>query len=421
MQLQGKSVLTDISTMLRTIRTDIDEHAEITSSTFFCCELGLTQVEVISLLGRLQGRYGGISLGPYFNRLSVDKVSSLQVGHVIEHVERLLDAAGPVPPSSAKIDVEPGPSQAIVISNGRSGSTMLSDLLAEQSETCVPQEFFRSVGAMDRFDEVISGSEYWALLTTPRPEEGLLAKIGLRPPEYRYPDDGRRSNLALPPILMVALPSISTDPDDLYDTLAQQVPSFPPTSVGRHHQRFLDLLCVLTGRQRWVERSGASTLFVPQILRHYPQAKIVYLTRNWADTARSMSRHPSFQLDGVRAECQRRYGVDPLGIGPDDIVPEEAQRYLPDRLTAQDLLDHGRDSHHYLWTCAYLTNIAEQALADAPPAHLHMIRYEDLLRDPVAELTGLGRFLEFDDSEEWAARVAGRVKQPGRLSAAVGR
>lgn len=418
MPAPATSVYEDIAEMLRSIAIRIDANTGVTPDTRFCDDLRLTEIEVVSLIGRLQGRHHHVRLGSYFNRLGTDDVAALRVGEVVEHVEQLLQAAGPVPTTPAETAPESGPGQAIVISNGRSGSTMLSDLIAEQSETCVPQEFFQSAGALDRCDEVISGADYWTLLSAPRPYQGLLARIGLRPPEFRYPDDGRRAGPGLPPILMVTLPSITTDPDGLYDTLAQQVPGFPEASVGRHHRRLLDLLCALTGRRRWVERSGASTAFTPQLLRLYPRARIVYLTRNWTDTARSMSRHPSFQLDGLRVECQGRYGFDPFDVRPGDDVPREALRYLPDRLTAQALLDHGQDIRHYLWTCAYLTNAAEQALADARPTHLHTIRYEDLLDDPEAELARLGQFLEFDDSEEWAARVAPRVHRPSAVPAA---
>lgn len=71
----------------------------------------------------------------------------------------------------------------------------------------------------------------------------------------------------------------------------------------------------------------------------------------------------------------------------------------------------GEDLCAFRWNVEYLTAIAEQAPADNPPTHLDRIRYEDILRDPVAELLRLGRFLAFDPRADWGARVAGRVRR----------
>ena len=42
--------------------------------------------------------------------------------------------------------------------------------------------------------------------------------------------------------------------------------------------------------------------------------------------------------------------------------------------------------------------------------------YEDLVADPVAELTALGRFLGFADPAGWAERIASRVVAPATRS-----
>ncbi len=398
----GTDALADVADIIRTIRTG---PGEITTDTYLRADLNFSALDVVSLLGRLQGRYGDVFGARFFGMLMEDIIDALRVGDVVEHIEQLVDHGvaaeepGNIPGA--------GPGQAIVISNGRSGSTMLSDLLAEQSETTVPQEFFSIVGSLHRSDEVVSGGDYWAMLSVPGENHQTMLRIGMDA------ELTLRAGQVVPPVASATLPSITADPDGLYDVLAQRVPDFPAAPVALHHERFLNLLCQLTGGKQWVERSGGSTLWTPQLLRLYPGAKIVYLTRNLEDTARSMSRYPYYQVDGVRLECIQRYGFDPFAVQPGDVVPEEAQRYLPDRLTESILREKGRDLRHFRWTCAYMTGIAEQALADSPPKHLHLIRYEDILRDPVTELERLGRFLEFDDWARWAERVAGRVTRSG--------
>jgi putative sulfotransferase len=306
--------------------------------------------------------------------------------------------------------------RSIIISNGRCGSTLLSDLIAEQSDTLSVQEFFMSMTPWARSTDTLTGPAYWSLLSSPRPELTTLFRIGLPPRELRYPPTGRWADrmTELPRILAITLSKITPDPDRLFDQLAERVPEFPTQQVAVHHQMFLDLLATLTGKRRWVERSGGSSNVAPYLLRAYPTARIVYLTRNPEDVARSMSRHPSFQLIQLRVEFLGRCGIDPFRIEPGQTVPEELQRYLPDRLTADLLRERGQDVRRYLGLCAFLTSQAEQALADFPPRHLHRIRYEDLVADPVGELGRLGRFLEFEDWAQWAERVAPRVVAPAR-------
>jgi putative sulfotransferase len=254
------------------------------------------------------------------------------------------------------------------------------------------------------------------MLSSPKAELALLFRIGLPPKEVRYPDTGRWAGdlTRLPRILAITLSKISSDPDALFDELNARVAGFPAQPVNRHHEMFLDLLAKLTGRRRWVERSGGSSHVAPHLLRSFPSAKVVYLSRSWEDTALSMSRHPSFQLIQLRLEFLGRCGLDPFTLQPGQTVPEDLEPLLPENLTAQALQERGKDVRRYLGLCAFMSSQAEQALVDLPPRHLLRMRYEDLVADPSGELGRLGRFLEFDDWSAWAGRVAGRVVSPDR-------
>jgi hypothetical protein len=309
---------------------------------------------------------------------------------------------------------------AIIINTGRCGSTLLSDLIAEQPDTLSVQEFLMWV-PWNTGGDVLTGAAYWSILSSPSTQLATLFRIGLAPSEVRYPAHGRwAGNLTeLPQILATTLPKISADPDGLYDTLAGLVPRFPAQPLARHHRMFLDLLTSLTGRRRWVERSGGSSNIAPCLLQHFPDAKIVYLTRNWTDTAESMSRHSCFQLMQLRVESAARYGVDPFEIAPGRPVPEEVERYLPGRLSAETLRERGRDVGRYRGLCAFLASQAEQAIADARPRQLLTMAYEDLVDDPPTQLGQLGRFLGFEDWQPWADRVAGAVVARPAARAAV--
>ena len=224
----------------------------------------------------------------------------------------------------------------------------------------------------------------------------------------------------VPPILRITLPFLSADPDGLFDQLAERVPHFPLQPILQHHKMMLNLMTNLTVRRRWVERSGASSVVASPLLCAFPEAKIVYLTRNVADTARSIAgtRLSSWARSGNGSGCG---GADPWTLGgqnalPDAAeVPEEMRRLMPDRITREALTDvMTRDIRRFEALAAHMHGSAEQALADMKPRHLHRLRYEDLVARPFDELTELGEFLGFADPSRWAARTAG----PGQPLAA---
>jgi putative sulfotransferase len=304
--------------------------------------------------------------------------------------------------------------RAIIISNGRCGSTLLSDLIVEEPETCSVQEFFMSVAPWSRSREVISGPEYWAILAGPKRELSILFELGLPPKEVRYPATGKYAGdmVNLPRILAITLAKLTDDPDTLFDALAERVVTFPTQSVGEHHQAFLDVLAELTGKKRWVERSGGSSQVTGSLLENFPAAKIVYLTRDWGATAKSMSKHSSFQLVQLRMEALGKFGIDPMTVKPGDEVPDGLHDYLPFNITAEFLQERGEDLKKFMGLCAFMSSQAEQSLADHPPAQLHTIAYEKIVDDPIGQLTELGEFLGFADPAAWAEKVAHRVRKP---------
>src|SRR5262249_4297047 len=108
----------------------------------------------------------------------------------------------------------------IVVSTGRCGSTMLSNMLRVNPEILCLSEFFsllmRAPFPASYWNEAgYCGrlSELWVLLSH-------ACRRGLCRPEFLYePGPGRRFTSATgsPPILVTALPHLSDDPEGLYD------------------------------------------------------------------------------------------------------------------------------------------------------------------------------------------------------------
>lgn len=323
------------------------------------------------------------------------------------------------------------PERCLILSSGRCGSTLLSDLIAADPETLSVQESLINIGRdLWNSDDKMTGSEYWSVLGAPSLQWETTVRIGAIDPEVRYPATGRWGGdlAALPPIARVTLPAISADPDSLFDLLGARVPDFPPQTLTQHHVMFLDLLASLGQRRRWVERSGASSALASPLLKKFPFDKVVYLTRELADTAVSMSRHSSFQFAIIRTELFFQCGFDPYiestrprARGSDRQTPPKMQRLLPEQLTSTTLTERGGqvEQHKLVWLG--MSYVAETALTEHPPRQLLRMRYEDLVAAPEEQLTRLAEFLGFADPAGWAARSAGQVRRSRRPGPAVQR
>jgi sulfotransferase family protein len=314
------------------------------------------------------------------------------------------------------------PQRCLILSSGRCGSTLLSNLIALEADTLSAQETL-VIRNLDLWgsDDKMTGADYWDILARPRLQWEVAVRIGAIDDEVRYPATGRwgADPAALPPIARVTLPAVSDDPDALFDLLAERVPGFPAQSLALHHVMLIDLLASLRGRRRWVERTGASSAVAVPLLTRFPFDKVVYLTRDMAATAASMSRHVSFQFASIRTELSFRCGFDPYedlvrsrSHVDEQQVPAELRCLLPERLTLETLSERGGKVEQHKLGWLHMRHVAETALAEHAPSQLLRMRYEDLIAAPEAELTRLAEFLEFADPAGWVVDAARLVRRP---------
>jgi putative sulfotransferase len=449
-------ILAEVSRLLRSVTDSLPPSGEISMQTRLVADLGLDSLDLANLTGRIQVRYGlPADVGPFYAWREASPFGGLRLGQLIEHIAGVLDggatsagardetgelaarltepATRPVRPPGGRGRSDAVPEAAapadpcsIIISSGRCGSTLLSHLIAEEPATLSASESLGRVKYRLRQPLTeITGARYWTILSDAGRGYGGLLSLGIVPDEFRYPDSGRYAGdvSAVPPILRVTLPTLSADPDELFDQLAERVPRFPSQPILGHHKMLLNFLTNVTGRRRWVERSGASSLLARPLMGAFPEAKVVYLTRNIPDTARSMSRHPVFQMGQIRQWFSVRYGADPwtpsgrTALPSAAGMPEELRRLLPDRITREAMQEvMTRNVWRFEAVVSHMHGAAEQALAEVKPRHLHRMRYEDLVAGPLDELTRLGEFLGFADPSSWAARGAARVR-PSRARA----
>jgi hypothetical protein len=290
----------------------------------------------------------------------------------------------------------------IIVSTGRCGSTLLSNMVREHPELLSLSELFILLGD-DAFPPgLVSGMQFWEILARPHERLHRVQRSGIQMDELLYrPGPGARftTELGIPPMLLTPLPHLVDEPGALFDELAAWVPGLEAAPIAGQFRRLFRWLCVRLDRRVWVERSGASLPLVPTLSQLFPEAGFVHLYRDGRECAMSMSRHAGFKLVALNARPDL---APPDLTGGGGLINSRAVDALeiPPEVTGRiwsDMIVAGADR---------LAEIASDRLTSMP--------YELLIRDPAAQLRRLAAFIGVDPDPDWVHR-AGELARPRPL------
>ena len=265
----------------------------------------------------------------------------------------------------------------------------------------------------------IDGERFWRVLAEPRADMSLLLRHRVEPDEVRYPVDGggrfdRESGV--PPIALICLPTLTDEPDALYDELERPLRRLPPARVGTHYRSLLELLARILGKQVWVERSGGSLSYAGDVLEQFDSPRVLHVHRAGPDTALSMSRHSSYRITIVRALLKADLGRDPFEAAeppPGRAPAPELAGLTPDRFDARAFREAPIPVEHFgrFWSAAILRGTRQ--LAALPASDVRHLPYEQLVADPEDELARVAELFELPDPRgPWLKRAATAAGEP---------
>jgi putative sulfotransferase len=267
---------------------------------------------------------------------------------------------------------------------------------------------------------LVSGEQFWELLTESRRQYTLMLRLDIATPEMRYrPGPGRRftAETGVPPLLLIALPHLVEDPDSLLDELGQVVPAFDARPIGEQYERLFAWLCQRLDRKLWVERSGSSLDWLEDLIAHFPDARFVHLYRDGRDTALSMTLHDGFKFPALGRRLQRHLGVDPYQSDrePARAVPRSLRPFMPETFDRERYLALQLPVEEQGRTWSRMVVRGCELLGRLDPDRVMPLRYETLLAEPVATLRRLASFLEIAADEPWLEAAASLARrQPPR-------
>jgi hypothetical protein len=297
-----------------------------------------------------------------------------------------------------------------VLGTGRCGSTLLSRILSRHPEVLSLSEFLEVVFPSTSSNKLIpdmDGGEVWKILSSTDAFVLSALRAGVQIPEIAYPCDRGRFSLAtgIPKICLTVLPTLTDDPDALYDRLAAEVPRWPKRSPDGHCRALFDFLARATGRRIVVERTAGSLPYAQLLHDAFPSARFVHMHRDGPDCALSMSRHSMFRYIELTRAAATAAGL-PWPWPLEDIMaslPEQFAGILTPPIDLERYMTYPLPLTWFgeYWSDSTVAGIA--ALRDFPRDSWTSVKYEDLLSEPEAELTRLAKFLGIAPSPEWLA------------------
>lgn len=299
----------------------------------------------------------------------------------------------------------------LILSTGRCGSTMVSNILNRHPQVLSLSEFFSYLGMRSFLQWRPSGDRMWDLYSRQRKRTRLMLREKYE--ELLYPIDdpaARFTRHDVPPILCATLPHLTERYEVLFDELGLVVRSQGRQRPVEHFRFLFGWLCQRFGHNVWAERSGGSLLFAARLLREFSDARVIHVYRDGRETAISMSRHYLFRMIVAHLRVLRSWGIDAMtsmskGKHWDRVNPWlepivnafiHTERLPHDQLTLPEFAR--------FWSV--MVERGHRLFDDFPAERLLDVRFEDVQAEPEAQIRRLIRFIDPSlEDEAWLREV----------------
>lgn len=300
----------------------------------------------------------------------------------------------------------------IILSTGRCGSTMVSEMLNIHPGILSLSEFFVPLG-LDAFAlRKPDGKQMWHLYSHQNAALKSMVKDGVTVSENLYPfaqPDSRFQPNNCPPILFVTLPHLTPDYERLYDDLEALVLAQPKMPLADHYRFLFETLMDKLDRKVWVERSGGSLMHAAKLIKLFPDARMIHVYRDGRDTAMSMSRHRNFQvlIAGIK-KCGTLYNTRREFLKTQNSrLDVWMQRIVFSALSVERLLKVPVTLEDYAAFWNDLIHVGQEVLSTLPEDRLLNVKFEDMQQAPREELRKLIHFIDPSlEDESWLNQAA---------------
>lgn len=295
-----------------------------------------------------------------------------------------------------------------IVGTGRCGSTILSKMLDRHPSVAVLSEFMISLDFYGKFGErSVCGEELARLLDCGLASTGEMKKIAvhLATPEITFdaaaapvPVDAERyRDGVLPDLMLLPLGPLFDDPPAMFDEIVAFARKQPERSLSAQYRVLFDWITRRAGKRQWIERSGGSIAWLPELIELFPKGRFLHLHRNALDAALSMQAHHHFRLRAFQ-----HYDLQTAdGIRWRDLDSHDLKGDGPMSSKLRSIFDHPVPLELFLRDWSDCTLRGMRAVKQLAPDQYAEIRFEDLMRDPNASLERIAEFFALPNEAGW--------------------
>lgn len=273
-----------------------------------------------------------------------------------------------------------------IVSTGRCGSTLVTLLLKNHPDILSLSEFWPNrVNLKELFsDRVMSGKEYWDLLSVPLAPD--IYKIASTEKTQVPKQTLHETNY----IRRITLPTLVDDYDQIFKDIQNYVIGLPEAKPAEHILNIFDFIREKMQKKIWVERTGANLDFLHRWKKMWPNLKLIHIYRDGRNCAISMSKHPAFKQQIIRTDIDKTvtfYNIVPLD--PNSFTIEEfRKKEIP------------LERYGELWNSIIVNGLDE--IEEVPAEQCLHMSYESLVKNPDFQLRRLITFIEPElEADEW--------------------
>lgn len=295
-----------------------------------------------------------------------------------------------------------------IVGTGRCGSTILSRMLDLHPSVAVLSELMISLDFFGKFGErEVPGAELARLLDCGLASTGEMKKIAvhLATPEITFDaakapvpvDASRYRDGVLPDLMLLPLGPLFDDPPAMFDEIVAWASRQPARMLSEQYRHLFAWITRRAGKQHWIERSGGSIAWLPELIELFPRGRFLHLHRDPLDAARSMQAHHHFRLRAFR-----HYDLQTAdGIRWSDLDARDLNGDVPMSPKLRAIFDHPVPLECFLqdWSDCILRGM--RGVKQLGPDQYAEIRFEDLMRDPADALGRIVAFFGLPDEPGW--------------------
>ena len=305
-----------------------------------------------------------------------------------------------------------------IVGTGRCGSTILSKMVNLHPDVAVFNEFFIAMHFYEKWGErPLSGAEMAGIIDCGIDAgSGAFKKIiaHLVTPEVMFeggaaslPKDASayRDNV-FPDVLLLPLPHLFNKPEEALADLMAFVRAQPVQALSRHYLAMFEYLTQKAGKKIWIERSGGSIAWLPEMIELFADAKYLHLHRNPLDVAISMQRHNHF-----RVRAFKHFDLMTKdGIRWSDLDETDLNNNLPISPRLKSVMEHSVPLDYFLEDVNDCILRGMKEVKRLAPSHYAEISFEEIMADPARALKGIADFFDLRPDETWIKNAHALLK-----------